>query len=86
MLCAQEPRCPASQMGAGCPDGVTAFFADLSCYIKGIAPNQLVRPCMHADEAAITAWMCRTHVHACSAGAPVRPWYGIDVFGMHASI
>lgn len=39
----QEPRCPASQNGPGCPGPVTSFYQDLSQYLKSINPNQLVR-------------------------------------------
>ena len=39
----QEPRCPASQNGTPCPGPITAFYQDLSQYLKSINPNQLVR-------------------------------------------
>ncbi|CAL5227630.1 g10635 [Coccomyxa viridis] len=39
-----EPRCPASQNGPGCPGSVTQFYADLSSYLKSINPNQLITP------------------------------------------
>ena len=41
----QEPRCPASQNGTPCPGPITAFYQDLSQYLKSINPNQLV--CQH---------------------------------------
>lgn len=42
LLSMQEPRCPASQNGPGCPIPVTDFYSDLSQYLKSINPNQLV--------------------------------------------
>ncbi|BDA46186.1 Mannan endo-1,4-beta-mannosidase 1 [Coccomyxa sp. Obi] len=37
-----EPRCPASQIGTGCPSAITAFYRDLSAYMKHVDPNHLV--------------------------------------------
>ncbi|CAK0752555.1 hypothetical protein CVIRNUC_002155 [Coccomyxa viridis] len=39
-----EPRCPASQNGTPCPGPITAFYQDLSQYLKSINPNQLITP------------------------------------------
>lgn len=41
-MCVQEPRCPDSQNGVGCPGPVTDFYRDLSAALKYLAPNHLV--------------------------------------------
>lgn len=58
----QEPRCPASQSGTGCPAAVTAFFGDLSAFIKTVDANHLVSPPLERQKTELHAYYFAMHV------------------------
>jgi hypothetical protein len=39
----QEPRCPADQLGGGCPGPVTSFMNEMAAHLKSVDPNHLVQ-------------------------------------------